>query len=1172
TLISTRLSDDHYNFFLPRVKIYPSWKIMLGRTDKAGKIVLENPSFHINKRAFLPRETSVRTLPEATFAILNGKLEVEETESYKDILRKDSVTISDINGTFILQPQELAIDLRGSAPVSKSINLRGSLNIPERSYTFSLAAQDIKLHKSIKAFFDGRLKPVESPAGISGTVTGRGLQHIEADIEGTLPCFAAKPLDREVLLTCGYAKLKLLKSGPLIRIDIDDLEIKDPQVNLSGRIERKLSAVKDREQPPASEPVWTIDLTGSDLDLTSIRKKSLALWPNNKVAEIVSSIVLGGKALTAAYHFSGRTADFKDLNAMIIDAEFLNADIHVPGVELNLKNASGPVRIKNSMLAGQGLSARLGNSYGRNAELLLDLGRLGRTFKLDIDIDADLAALPPILSRLVDHEGFQRELTKFTEVSGKASGSLHLGDSLAEIITRVDINKMQLSGRYDRIPRPIAIKSGALLVEPENVRWRNVAGNIGLQEFRGTSGNVTWQKGKTLLNITEMQARLEGESLHALLKETKVIPRKISTVLTAIKGKIAITRGSLYGTALDPESWQYDLALTSSELTLTSPLLPEPATTLNVRAEINREEAKIQDTEFRFLGQTFILKGQLQHNLLENWHGMIEFNGPLKTDLANWLSSKGWFPEKLRPQIPCTMEKMQVSWQGKTVAVSGLILQGQGGGRLPMVKIDYVNTPEHLQINELTFYAPGEQGRLELEFWRHSPNSLTLSWDGFVDAETIASLFQHTSFKTGTFSGAFEIGYSADRPESTRFEGLLNGENLLFKKRRNVEPVIISRVNLSGIGRQLRIIDLSLLVGSENITGLGQLAAEKDGLMLDVSLAASFLTKKSLTDLALALHDMQSVFFQEHINEEPGLQLPQGWDITGQIGFNFDTFVLGRKAKAPFDQTEPMPYTFSDVQGDMQLASDKISRTEIFSSKLCGLNFKGTWFSDDALGKKFQLQTDPDKTSHLEIVLPCLGVQQDIINGEFSLQANLLKESDKWYGGSIHIKSTKGRILRLKTLSRIFKVVNILDLFEKQVESSGKRGFPFSQMDIDTHIQANNLIFDRAIIHGEGLNLYLRGQIHLDEYDTDLTLLLAPFKTFDTMISKLPIIGQPVTGADGSMVSIPVAISGPLADPTITPLHPEAIGDAIFNIFKDTFMLPYNILKPLDKSGPDTSR
>jgi hypothetical protein len=126
-------------------------------------------------------------------------------------------------------------------------------------------------------------------------------------------------------------------------------------------------------------------------------------------------------------------------------------------------------------------------------------------------------------------------------------------------------------------------------------------------------------------------------------------------------------------------------------------------------------------------------------------------------------------------------------------------------------------------------------------------------------------------------------------------------------------------------------------------------------------------------------------------------------------------------------------------------------------------------------------------------------------------------------------------------------------------------------MDIDTHIHANNLVFDRAIIHGEGLNLFARGEIHLDDYDADLTLLIAPFKTFDSMISKVPIIGHPITGADGSLVNIPVAVIGPIADPTITPLHPEAIGDAFLNIIKGTFMLPYNILKPLEKSEENNS-
>ena len=117
-------------------------------------------------------------------------------------------------------------------------------------------------------------------------------------------------------------------------------------------------------------------------------------------------------------------------------------------------------------------------------------------------------------------------------------------------------------------------------------------------------------------------------------------------------------------------------------------------------------------------------------------------------------------------------------------------------------------------------------------------------------------------------------------------------------------------------------------------------------------------------------------------------------------------------------------------------------------------------------------------------------------------------------------------------------------------------------MNIDTHIDHNNLIFDRAILHGEGLNLFLQGDIHLDDYDADLTLLIAPFKSFDSFVSKVPLIGQPIMSEYDSLVAIPVAIKGSLPDPIITPLHLEAVSGALFNVVKETFKLPYNILKP----------
>jgi hypothetical protein len=1166
-LSNTNITNAHYDLSLPTVKIYPSWRIFLGEIRKPGKIILDRPEIHISKTAFQTGGSAAPLLPGITIIIHNGGLAVESPEEYRDVLLTDSLAFTSIRGKLKLLPQEVAVDIRTSSLFSKSISLKGNFNIPESKYQFSLDCQDIELHKLVKAFFKGRLAPAASTARLAGTITGKGLQHIKGDLYGTLPAFAVKHQDREIVLTGGSTDLRLLKSGPLLRLDINALELKDPGANLSGHIERIFSTTDSQEQPPTAEPVWTIDITGSDLDLTAIRQKTLALWSDYKIVQTVSNILLGGKARSAAYRFTGSTADFKNLDAMIIEADVLSAAIHVPGVQVDLTAASGPIQIKDSLLTGHGLSARFEKSYGRNAELLLNIGKkFGDTFRLDIDIDADLVELPPILARLVHHEGFQRELKKFTEVSGKASGTLHLGDRLKGIITRVDVKNMQLATRYAPIPQTVFIDSGALHLEPGKVDWLQAKGRIGRQEISGISGNVSWQAGDPLLHIEEMQAQLEGASLYAMLQQTEIMAQKISNVLSSLNGTINVTGGSLQGRPLEPESWQYELALASTGLSLTSPLLPAPAQAEKLTAAINHSEANIQEAAIQFLGQSFSLKGLLQHHLLQNWYGTIEFNGPVQTQLADWISREGWFPDKLRPQIPCTMENLKVNWQGKTVAVSGIILQGLSGARLPMAKIDFTGTPEHLRINELTFYAPGEQGRLELEFWRPSPQRLVLSWEGFVNADTIDALFQHSSFAAGTLSGDFRISSFADRPEATRFEGLLQAENLLLKAGMGQYPVIITNLNMTGSGSQIRIPALNLAVGTEKITGSGQIAADKEGVQLDISLASSFLSKKSLTNLSMAMQEVQNVFLHGHPDGAPGLQMARDWEITGRIGFNFDSFTFNRTTITPYDVEQTVTYTLYDVHGDLQLAPGRISRTEILAAKLCGLDFRGYWFSDDNLGQKFELNTNPDETFRLENVLPCLGVQQDIIEGEFSLQADLLKESNTWYDGNIYIKSSQGRILRLKTLSRIFAVVNITDLFERHVASTGKRGFPFSQMNIDTHIHANNLVVDRAIIRGEGLNLFARGEIHLDDYDADLTLLIAPFKTFNTIISKVPIIGGPIMGESGSRVSIPVAVKGPIADPIITPMHPEAVGDVFLNLLKDTFMLPYNILKPLENS------
>jgi len=1163
---NTRIITEYSEFSAPEMKIYPNWRIILNHKVKLGSIHLESPEIYINKKMFQTEGPSGLTMPELSVHIKNGILKIESDENIKDVLLEDILIFSKIDGLLKMEQQQIEIEFHGATPFSKNLDLLGSFNPISKDYKFLLDIQDIKLHKSVNTILKGMLIPVESTGKLAVSIFGNGLQNIEGNFHGTLPSFAVQHKDRKTLLTPGIADFTLLKSGPLLRLSIKDLELKEPELHLSGLIEKKSSQKSNdiADQVITVEPIWSLDLNGRDLDLTSIRNKVLALWGYHKIAKIVCNIVLDGKAASAAYRFTGQTADFKDLDSMIIEADVLEAAIHVPGAELDLKKAKGPVLIKDSILTGDNLSAQLENSVGSNGKLLLDLSKDSKAFTLSIDIDADLEALPPVLEQLIHHEGFQKELSKFTEVSGRASGNLQLGDTLENIITRVDVEKMQLTGKYEPVPETIFINKGALHVGPKEVSWQKIKGSVGLQEIISTSGDVSWQTGDTLLHIKETQGQLDGKSLYTMLEQTEFMPGKIKDSLSSLTGKLDILKGTLNGNAGKPEAWEYQLTAKAEGISFKSPLLPEPAIIDKISATFSHNEAHIKNAEINFLDQSLNLKGKLNHQKIENWHGTVELNGPLQSKLADWISSKRWFSEKLRPKIPCTLENIRLGFEGKTITLSGKILQGLAEKKLPMAKIDLESTPEYLRINELSFFAPGEQGTLTLYSQNLPSKNFSLSWQGFVNAATIDALFNQSNFTDGTFGGAFfEVSYFPEQPQKTGFKGLLKAENLLLKGSIEKEPIVIKNILLTGTGEKLKINALDITIGTERVTGSGHIAAEQKGFLVDIDLTSSFLSKKSLNNLTQSLKKTHSIFLDTDVDQDEELLAPKGWDMTGRIGFDFNSFSVSRKSEALFNKARHAHhYTLYDMHGELQLAPDALTKTEISSSKLCGLDFKSTWYSDEALGQHFELATGSDTSLRLENVTPCLGVDQDLLEGEFSLKANLRKESGAWHDGNIYLKSTKGRILRLKLLSRIFKVVNITDLFKTEPGSTGKRGFPFSKMNIDTHILDNSLIFDRAILHGEGLNLFLQGNVHLNNYDADLTMLVAPFKSIDTLFSKVPLIGESIMSEYDSLVAIPVAIKGPLPDPLITPLPLKAVSGALINIVKEAIKLPYNILKP----------
>jgi hypothetical protein len=86
------------------------------------------------------------------------------------------------------------------------------------------------------------------------------------------------------------------------------------------------------------------------------------------------------------------------------------------------------------------------------------------------------------------------------------------------------------------------------------------------------------------------------------------------------------------------------------------------------------------------------------------------------------------------------------------------------------------------------------------------------------------------------------------------------------------------------------------------------------------------------------------------------------------------------------------------------------------------------------------------------------------------------------------------------------------------------------------------------------------GDIDLINQEMDLTVLVAPLKTVDRIVGKLPIINN-ILG--GTLISIPFRATGKIGNPTVIPLSPTAVGSGVLGIMERTLKLPITLIQPI---------
>jgi hypothetical protein len=244
------------------------------------------------------------------------------------------------------------------------------------------------------------------------------------------------------------------------------------------------------------------------------------------------------------------------------------------------------------------------------------------------------------------------------------------------------------------------------------------------------------------------------------------------------------------------------------------------------------------------------------------------------------------------------------------------------------------------------------------------------------------------------------------------------------------------------------------------------------------------------------------------------------------------------------------------------------AKLHLSEGSLCGIALPLTLH---ATPKTFEASVSLSvKNRSLGDTAQCLQSEQVSINGNFDLSATLSAHGElatiadsltKSLSGSIELHAREGEIHQLKLLGNILSLKAVGDILQGDVKL-GANGFKYRTIAVVSAVKDGTVTVEQASLDSPALGLAATGTIRLTDYDSRLTVLVAPFGRLDSVMRKVPIVGYVMGGA---LTSIPVGVSGDIRDPRVVPLGPGAVSSEVMGIFERTFKLPGKMVEPLTK-------
>jgi len=1027
----------------------------------------------------------------------------------------------DIHARIGLPPDRLEIDLTCNSNLWKSFSVEVWLN----SKDFKGSGRINLTHFQPQALTD-YLFPLtdqhvsDSKVNLNFSFKTDGLKVLEAEVQGSIPSMTLHRANKKLVIKGKNLRGALHVDGDRTTVSLTELNLDYPQLSISGKF-----LIDQTSQ------LVSLELKGREVDVYSTREVALALTENSRITQKIFDIVKGGKLPLISLNAQGRSvADLGKAENIFIKGNILKGKIFVPKARLHLEDVKGEVVISRGILEGKNFEARLGNSRGREGILRLGLKGKDAPFHLDTMIQADLAQLPPLLKRLVKNENFIKEVALIKNLKGNSLGRLVLGESIESIKVRVDVSELNLFALYERIPYHLEIHRGQLSYDYDGrkIGVKNLSGKLGKSSFSELIAQLSFEKapyleilsGKSVVFLGEVCQWLSSfEGLHGALK-----------VFKSVQGTIALKALALKGPLSRPKKWRFRITGEVENLAMDSTLFPGPLAMAKGKFEAIPENLSLKDSQTNILDASLRVSGILGGYLKGLQTLDLTLEGSMGPEATQWVSNLVRMPPELRVRAPFSISKAHLFWDknAKTLFSGNLALKDG-----PHVSIDIAWNPEELLINNLLIQD--DQSRASLAF-NLKKKEFDLNFNGNLNKKTLDQLLAKNQFLAGWIRGDFRAHILIDQPMKSTAQGKLQGADLGSLGKLKV-PLKIERISLSATKNRLKVESALFTWEDSRMTLGGNVDFSAKGFLLDMDLSAD----------GLEWGKVKKILAKE--NEKRNREQDKNrwtFPMQGILRVKSDYFTYGS-------------FTWSPFHADISFSDDGIS-VSVTEANLCGISTPGIM---KVSPEGFLLDVKPvSKNQELNPTLACLWDKKGLMSGNFDLGGNFrgrgkYEELARSLRGDGEFLANDGRIYRFGVLAKMFALLNVTEIFMGKLPDLAKEGFAYDSMEAKGNLHDGKLTVKGGIVDSPSMKIIWQGDIDLITKKLDLTVLVAPLKTADRIIEKIPWVGE-VLG--GTLISIPIKITGDIRDPTVIPLSASAVGSEILGIMKRILRLPIKVI------------